>query len=447
MRLESPSPGRQRGAVIVLVAVIGAVLIGFLGMVIDLGRLFVSKTELQNAMDACALAAAGELRPGVSPPDPQAINRAVSAGMTTGNRNRVGFQAVAAGITPGDIWFSDHLSNNSGSFPYGYLPSGSADPATARYAMCARTQGGIPTWFMQVLRGFLGMPPAASSVGALATATRSPSQTSCAIPLGLCRPAGGTAPGFGLVPGQWYGTKFAPGDPPEGVAPTGNFNWIDFFPGKPTPGCPGGGAKELDCILEGGGECNLPPVGPAMCPNGNNPPAGCVGQTGAAESLAHAYSTRFGLYHGGSVSLSDLAHASPDYTGRLYNPATWTAEQDAYGGSSPGGVNFHDARIAHLPYQGSISPDYSSASGSQLAEYGADRRVVIVPIVECPVYEKGQNVPVLGYACVLMLNPFFSTGDDVRVEYLGPANDPNSPCATSGLAGGVAGPLVPVLVH
>ena len=54
---------RQGGAVLVLVGISLAVLIGFLGIVIDLGRLFVTKTELQTAMDACALAASAELRP------------------------------------------------------------------------------------------------------------------------------------------------------------------------------------------------------------------------------------------------------------------------------------------------------------------------------------------------------------------------------------------------
>ena len=55
----------QGGGVLVLFGISLAVLIGFLGIVVDLGRLFVTKTELQTAMDACALAAASELRPGL----------------------------------------------------------------------------------------------------------------------------------------------------------------------------------------------------------------------------------------------------------------------------------------------------------------------------------------------------------------------------------------------
>ena len=82
MTPRSALRSHQQGNVVMLTAISLAVLIGFLGIVIDLGRLFVTKTELQSAVDACALAAAAELRPGVVPPDPQAVNRAVSAALT-----------------------------------------------------------------------------------------------------------------------------------------------------------------------------------------------------------------------------------------------------------------------------------------------------------------------------------------------------------------------------
>ena len=50
--------GRQRGAVAIAVAVGLLVLLGIAGLALDLGQLFVTKTGLQNAMDACALPAA-----------------------------------------------------------------------------------------------------------------------------------------------------------------------------------------------------------------------------------------------------------------------------------------------------------------------------------------------------------------------------------------------------
>src|SRR5688572_4455342 len=110
MKTTFAPSSRQKGAVLILVGVSLAVLIGFLGLVIDLGRLFVTKTELQSAMDACALAATAELKPGLNPPDVDAITKAVNAGITAGTRNKVGFQAGAVAITPADIYFSDRLS-------------------------------------------------------------------------------------------------------------------------------------------------------------------------------------------------------------------------------------------------------------------------------------------------------------------------------------------------
>lgn len=53
--------GQQRGAILILMAILIVVLIGIAALALDLGRLFVQRTELQNAADAAALAAAYEL--------------------------------------------------------------------------------------------------------------------------------------------------------------------------------------------------------------------------------------------------------------------------------------------------------------------------------------------------------------------------------------------------
>ena len=73
-------PGRQRGAVIVTVCLLMLFLLGFMGFALDFGRLFIVKTELQTALDSCALSAAQQL-------DRQAnaISLARNAGMTAGN--------------------------------------------------------------------------------------------------------------------------------------------------------------------------------------------------------------------------------------------------------------------------------------------------------------------------------------------------------------------------
>lgn len=403
------SPGeQQKGAVLVLVALAGAVLIGFLGVVMDLGHLFVTKTELQNAMDSCALAAARELKQ-----DAQAIQRAVAAGVTAGNRNRIDFQADAAGVTAEDIWFSARLSDNSTSFPFGYLDSGAADPATARYVMCARTTEDIPTWFMQVLKGFLGMPPDASQVGALATATMAPSQTTCAIPIGVCMQSN-TEPYFGLGPGKWYSGKFGTG---TGESLTGSYNWINF-PDE-------SGANDIKTNLAGDGVCNLAEKGEK------------VGKQGQTVGVSDAWNSRFGVYKGGY----DEASAPPDQTGFAYNATTWPAGQDAYS-------HFLGQQAINAPYP---ADDPAGLGGGYKlpGKVGKQtRRVSIAPIVDCSLLENSnpQKVPIAGYACILMLSPIKGP-IDVRLEYLGSPGEIDSPCFSAGLGGGTNGPLVPVLVH
>lgn len=423
---------RQGGAVMVLFGIALAVLIGFLGIVVDLGRLFVTKTELQTAMDACALAAAAELRPSLNPPDLLAVSRAVSAGITAGTRNRVDLQAAPPAITAADIYFSDRLSDNSTTFPFGYLPAAAANPATARYVLCARAQTGIATWFMQVLEGFLGGASTPNTVGAWATATTAPAQTSCGIPLGVCKKPGSASPNWGFTAGEWVSGRFD-----AGGGMTGSFNWIDFSP-------PAGGASELATLLAGQGQCNLNVTTP-------------VGQTGIiGNAAAKAWNSRFGLYQGGGGN-PNLATAPPDHSGYSYTPTNWPSQANAFS-------DFQAKRNAFASYGDTVDTvDAGNAitslsinnsfrvtthgAGGEHSSFGADRRISTAPVVDCGEWASSQTVPILGWVCVLMLNPISSPDEIVRMEFLGSASTLGSPCTTYGIAGGTSGPLVPVLVH
>ena len=418
---------RQAGATLIMLAFAIVVLLGFGALVIDAGRLFVMKTELQSANDACALAAASELRPGLSPADTQAVNRAINAGLTAGNRNNVGFQAASAGITPSDIYFSDHLSNNTTTFPFGYVPSNAANPATAKYVMCAHAATGVTSWLMQTVQNLLGNNAGPNTVFAFGTATTAPAQTNCGLPLGVC--SHGPAPNYGFTIGQWISGRFS-----SGGGSTGNYNWIDFTP-------PSGGESELGGLLTGQGQCNLNVTTP-------------VGQTGIlGNAAAKAWNTRFGLYQGGN----NISNAPPDYTGYGYTSTNWPSQSNAF-------PDFQAKRLAFASYGNttdsvsagntitglSIGNGYSVAThgpNGQLGINGADRRVVTAPVVDCAGWASAQTVPILGWACVLMLHPIDDPSQDVHMEYLGSPSVAGSPCVTFGLAGGTTGPLVPVLVH
>lgn len=426
---------RQRGAVAILVGICIVVFVGFLALVFDLGRLFVAKTELQNAADACALAAAGGL------PPVGTLTVAESRGILVGQKNKVEFQANNVVINvDSDVTFSTTLNGT-------YLPASSADP-TSQFVKCTVEQGGIVPWFLHVFRQlrFEASTPDLS-VGAFAVATLAPAQTSCAIPVGLCSKPGSIAPDFGFTVGKWESSKF-----PVGGSFTGSFNWIDFSP-------PSGGASELATLLTGVGQCALPDVGQ------------CVGQSGDVQSLARAWNTRFGLYQGSY----NAGNALMDKTGVAYKPTTspdpatpltWRefsdAPQNAYNGTpdpalaSPPSNFFTEHNTTHTPYQTSTNPNaINPLNASTTAQHaaGGNRRVVVVPVVNCAAWASGdpgcgsQQARVLGFACVLMLHPFDSPDHEIFLEYLGHADDPNSPCHTSGLPGGSLGPLVPVLVQ
>lgn len=409
------SSRQQNGAVAIIVGLCIVVLIGMIGLVIDLGHLFITKTELQNSADACALAAARELD-GAG----DALLRAENAGLTVGRQNKVEFQSIAVSINPADITFSNTLNS-------GYLTRlGGANPTTSKYAMCTLNRSGIAVWFMQVL-GFGGQ-----AVGARAVATLAPSQTTCAIPVGLCRQ--GAAPTFGFILGQWYSGKFSSGTP----GGTGSYDWIDFSP-------PNGGASELKDLLAGAGQCDLPPVGTL------------VGEQGQVSGLSNAWNSRFGIYSGGY----DAASAPPDFTGVAYTnqssmpfatSTTWpnAAPQNAYSGTPTSGstLNYLAAQTARATYQGTDPADVKKTTSTGHSQYGANRRIALAPIVNCDdlATSHPQPIPILGYACVLMLNPIKGP-DDVFLEFRGLGNDPTSPCASYGIPGGTSGPLVPVLVQ
>jgi hypothetical protein len=396
--------------VAIIVGLSMAVLVGFAGLALDGGRLYVNKTELQNAADACALAGAYDLT--ASPNITQSsFDEAQNSGTTVATRNRVAFQAGAINAQDVTVEFSASLTG-------GWMSAASNPPGASRYIRCTIRETGINPWFMQVL-GF-----GSQTVVSLATASLANSQTTCGIPLAMC--AQGAGAGFGLVKGQWYNGRFD-----SGGGATGSFNWIDYTP-------PSGGASELGNLLKGNGVCNM---------NITNP----VGQPGnMGNSAAKAWNTRFGLYQGSD----NINNAPPDYTGYAYTPLDWPSQSNAlpdFLSRRSTGDNYGATVQAGNTLTGlSISNAYNPTTTPALhRQYGASRRLAVAPVVDCSGWQNSQTVPIAAWACILMLAPIASPGDTVYMEFEGLSDDPTSPCATSGVVGGVGsvGPLVPGLVQ
>ena len=411
----SPSINKERGAVAVLVALSMALLIGFAGLALDLGRLYVAKTELQNSADACALAAAREL----TGANTNQLVLAEAAGITTGELHDVLFQGekvVISGVT-----FSTSLT---GTYQPAFTGSGATD---MRFARCEASRSGIANWLIQVLNILPGVSIGDQTVSASAVATLSPSQiTSCAIPVGICS---SDVPSSTAV-GTWITSVLGP---PKGVKTgtvdlTGNFMWIDFTP-------PAGGAAELAGQLTGPGVCDLSAVGTQ------------VGEAGVKSSLADAWNSRFGIY---SVKTSG---SIPDYSGYAYTEKNWLSKANAF-------ADFKSKRGANAAYQGNAATGLKTIgtveSSAYLKDRGADRRLAIAAIVDCAGLKAGATSAVTEWACILMLHPINNSSggtgtgaNRMYLEYLGRSNQANSACATNGVPAGPAGigSMVPALVR
>lgn len=407
--VRSASLQLQRGAFAIAFAVMSLFLFFFVGLGMDLGRIYVSRTELQNSADACALAASKALTGAGSQ-----LNESEAWGITAGKLNLIGMQAISPTIVPNNqVTFSGTLS---GTFATkAAVPA--ANASTMKFVKCTLRETNVRSILIKIANLITPASVAATTVGAMAVASLTPSSTACAIPLASCVVPGFTAtstPPFGLNVGQWYQGKLSPGG---GV--TGSFKWINY-PGFTT-------VPEMKDMLEGNGTCN---VGAGTTVNG---------QSGNIASLLQPWNEHFGLYNGSSLS------TVADYTGYWY-PATWTDAGGVVQGSAFS--DFVAKRIANTAPQ-ALNPGGWKSNGWTSAAKG-DRRLVVSPIVDCSALPGGGTTPVLAWACQLMLNPLANGNDDMYLEYRGLASTIGSPCAALGTpsgGGAGAGPLVPTLIQ
>lgn len=417
---------RQRGAVAIIMGLMIVVLVGFIGLALDLGKLYVAKSELQNGADSCALAAARDLTGAT----PLAVSEA--AGITAGSRNYALFQKEQVQlVASSSVRYTDSLSN-----PFLDKDSSTYALNTIKYVRCDVSRVGIAHWFAQVLNAMPGVNIGPSTVAAFAVATTTSAQTTCAIPVFVCRPDTATPPvPGGYTIGQWLTTKVGTADKDSVAYGGGNFGWADLTGGN--------SAKEMANQLKGAGLCNLPALGAQ------------IGTTGEKASLSDEWNSRFGIIKAGKTL------GVTDFTGFTYTDATWIAKKNAYDGSSTDSLgnaqpNFLAARKAYKAYQGDATTKLDtqgSAAAKSVYEAGADRRLVLAPIVDCTTLGTPgtHKIPVTGWACLLMVEPMQKGGNNstVRLEYRGDSSMAGSPCATQGMPGtntGV-GPLVPVLVQ
>jgi len=404
---------KERGAVAIMVALAIVALIGFVGLALDLGKLYVVKSELQNSSDSCALAAARDLTGAT-------IDLSVSeaAGIAAGHYNYAFFQSAPVQFaTDSNVLFSDSLSN-----PF-LTKSAVSTPATMKYVKCTTSLTNIPNWFIQVLDMIPGVSIANAAVSASAVATISPAQTTCGLPVFVCSPGSGPTYSTSYARGTWIGSK----DGPTPQFGPGSFGWAALDGSN--------SAKSIKDELAGN-VCSIPATGST------------VGTAGNKSADTAAYNTRFGIY----ANPYNQTSATPDFTGYAYTTTNWSTGSNAYG-------DFVKQRSRFAGYQSPSDLTVKGASSGTNYAAGSDRRLALAPEVDCSLLDNGSSsptvhqVPIIRWDCVLMLDPMQQSTPTnplpVHLEYEGKSTDASVPCATHGTPGNSnsAGPLVPVLIQ
>lgn len=257
------SKQRQRGAVAIIVGFALIVLIGMLALVLDLGHLYIAKTELQNAADAAALSGAKELDGTKA-----GIDRALSRAIETADKNKYDLHANTVTIDASNIWVGsspDSMSAISGIT----TDTLAADKTFLKVDTGLRS---LNTWFAPIWNTLqtqtFGMAVAGKYVIDI-------------TPIAVCElPDPGTTHELGYERGVTY--KVSDSNP---LGP-GTMYWID--PESNVPGvCPVTNTNDTRPYVCAGKVSYTPIVGETVNTN-----------TGISDPQLAALDSRFGVYNG-----------------------------------------------------------------------------------------------------------------------------------------------------
>lgn len=286
MKMLDRNKHRQSGTVAIMVALTICILIGMLGIVLDLAHLDIRKTELQNAADAAALAGVRQLNG-----KDTGVLAAVTAARAMAEANASDFGKTPVVIKDGAVTFS--------STPDGpWLDAATAQAVAATIGFVKVDTRGIaqetrPTWFVPLLAIFNpASAPALASTTANGVAVAGGAMCE-GVPLFICPPAGG------FVPGHAY--FFA--DKPGSTVGSGNIGYFDpVVPGSPA--LISGSNEMRDIICAGKTQCLGPGTYTSLTQS-------------AFGSMANAFNSRFDDYSSLPTKLT-AAICRPDVNVKEY---------------------------------------------------------------------------------------------------------------------------------
>lgn len=170
---------RQRGAILIMYAFMLMIVLGFAGLVMDLGVVYYRKVQLQNAADAIALAAAQKLN-GTAAGVTAAVNAAaaIAASRHLGIEGRLPWDAASQGDA---LRFSSSPDTAQG----GWLTAAAASAAPAGVAYARFDMGALDDAVRQLQPILMGVVGAGTAVDVAAMAVAGPT-TLNAVPLAIC---------------------------------------------------------------------------------------------------------------------------------------------------------------------------------------------------------------------------------------------------------------------
>jgi Putative Flp pilus-assembly TadE/G-like len=133
----------NKGIAVIFLAISMIVLIAFVGLAVDIGYMYVAKGQLQNAVDAAALAGAARIKPSDSPVFRQYSAR--SYAQTFASNNTAAQSPVVVASDPGSNSFSPKTDSGGNDIQFGHwTPAGFDENGTPINAIKVRARRTVP---------------------------------------------------------------------------------------------------------------------------------------------------------------------------------------------------------------------------------------------------------------------------------------------------------------
>jgi hypothetical protein len=355
-------PRQQRGIVAVLAAVGLLAILAMVGLAFDTGHLVLNKSRLQSTVDASALAAAKVLDETFSEEQATAAARAVF------DRNASEQGELGSVLSGADIIVQ--YSETLNPFVPGTIP--------ANYVRVRANNFTMWTTFLALV-GFDQLATGASAVAGPSAPIPEPCDL---VPVTVCADMAAGAPNWGYRTDDVTLLKLASEASGSTLGP-GNFQLIRLG---------GGGADIVRSVLAGGYQ---------KCFNEKV----IETQPGAqAGPVREGLNTRFGQYRGGMRE----ADYPPDLITRTPNPTLTSDGTSVFAGGVKITPANMEARVTYT-YQDYVvdmkNKNYTNPNGKP------ERRIVVVPIVDCRKAITGQSsVPLVDFGCFFLLQPVVQQG-------------------------------------